>query len=119
MSSSSPNRFDALRVPPPISGLLPAGSAVRITALMVIMYTIGIVTNMTSTVTAAEAKRGLADLLRRAERGEHIIVTRNGEPVAAIVPLRKRAGGFLTGKVTESDATWWHPDDDLAESFGL
>lgn len=75
--------------------------------------------HMTSTVTAAAAKRGLADLLRRAERGEHIIVTRNGEPVAAIVPLRKRAGGFLTGKVTESDATWWHPDAELAERFGL
>ena len=72
---------------------------------------------MSSTVSAAEAKAGLSDLLRRAEAGEEIIVTRNGEPVAKLVPLRRRAGGFLRGEVTVNDATWWHADKDLADEF--
>lgn len=72
---------------------------------------------MVTTVSAAEAKAGLSDLLRRAEAGEEIIVTRNGEPVAKLVPLRPRTGGFLQGEVLINDPAWWHADDDLADSF--
>jgi prevent-host-death family protein len=73
---------------------------------------------MAPTVTAAEAKSGLSELLRRAERGEETIVTRNGEPVAKIGPLRNRVGGFLRGEIVELDPAWWHGDDDLADDFG-
>jgi prevent-host-death family protein len=70
-----------------------------------------------STVSAADAKSGLSELLRRAEAGEEIIVTRNGEPVAKIGPLRKRVGGFLRGEIVVKDPNWWHADDDLADQF--
>jgi prevent-host-death family protein len=69
------------------------------------------------TVSAADAKSGLSDLLRRAEAGEEIVVTRNGEPVARIGPLRNRIGGFARGEVVVHDEHWWHADDDLAEEF--
>lgn len=70
------------------------------------------------TVSAAEAKAGFADLLRRAESGEEVIVTRNGEAVARIGPVRARVGGFLRGEVVVHDENWWHADDDLADVFG-
>jgi prevent-host-death family protein len=73
---------------------------------------------MQTIVTAADAKAGLSDLLRRAEAGEEIIVTRNGDPVAKLGPIRPRTGGFLRGEVVVSDPTWWHPDDALADAFG-
>jgi Antitoxin Phd_YefM, type II toxin-antitoxin system len=53
--------------------------------------------SMSLTVTAADAKAGLSELLRRAEAGEEIIVTRNGEPVATSRSHRRlfawRGGG--------------------------
>ena len=70
-------------------------------------------------VSAADAKAGLADLLRRAQAGEEIIITRNGEPVAKIGPVRPRVGGFLRGEVVVNDPDWWHPDDELADAFGI
>jgi prevent-host-death family protein len=69
-------------------------------------------------VSAAEAKAGLAELLLRAEGGEEIIVTRNGEPVAKLGPIRPRAGGFLRDEVVTLDPDWWHEDPDLTETFG-
>lgn len=72
---------------------------------------------MSTTVSAAEAKAGLSELLRRAESGEEIIVTRNGEAVAKIGPLRHRIGGFIRGEVVVSDPNWWHADDEVADSF--
>ena len=73
---------------------------------------------MTTIVKAAEAKAVLSDLLRRAESGEEIIVTRNGEPVARLGPVRARSGGFLRGEVLIHDDDWWQPDLDLAATFG-
>jgi prevent-host-death family protein len=69
-------------------------------------------------VTVGEAKAGLSDLLRRAEAGEEIIVTRNGDPVAQLGPIRPRTGGFLRGEVVVSEPKWWHPNDGLADAFG-
>ncbi len=74
---------------------------------------------MSVSVTAADAKAGLSDLLRRAEAGEEIIVTRNGEPVARIAPLRDRTGGFMRGEVVVHDTAWWQADDDLADLFQI
>lgn len=39
-----------------------------------------------ATVGAYEAKTHLPELLKRAERGETILITRNGKPVAALGP---------------------------------
>ena len=69
-------------------------------------------------VAAAEAKARLSDLLRQAESGQEIIVTRNGEPVARLGPVRARTGGFLRGEVVVKDADWWHADDERTETFG-
>jgi prevent-host-death family protein len=70
-----------------------------------------------STISAADAKAGLSELLRRAEAGEEIIVTRNGEPVAQIGPLRHRTGGFMRGEIVVTDPRWWHSSADLADAF--
>ena len=40
-----------------------------------------------STVTAYEAKTHLPRLLREVERGERIVITRHGKPVAELVPV--------------------------------
>ncbi len=40
---------------------------------------------MARRVTAAQAKSGLAECIRKAERGEAVIITRHGKPVAALV----------------------------------
>lgn len=48
-----------------------------------------------------EAKTQLSQLVDAAERGEEVVIARNGLPVAQIVPVRKRkfALGFLKSKV--------------------
>lgn len=42
---------------------------------------------MPSTISDADARRDFADVLRRAEAGELTVVTRDGRPAAAVVPL--------------------------------
>lgn len=74
---------------------------------------------MQTIVSAADAKAGLSELLRRAEAGEEIIVTRNGEAVAKLVPIRQREGGFARGEVVVKDTTWWHADVELADDFAI
>jgi prevent-host-death family protein len=44
-----------------------------------------------------EAKSTLSQLVRRAERGEEIIIARNGVPVARIVPLTGDGGRRMLG----------------------
>ena len=46
------------------------------------------------------------------------MVTWNGLPVAKLVPIKPRAGGFMRGEIVEVSPTWWHADDDLADLFG-
>ena len=45
-----------------------------------------------TTVTAYEAKTHLPRLLRAAERGETVIITRHGKPVAQLGPLQEQRG---------------------------
>jgi prevent-host-death family protein len=45
-----------------------------------------------TTVTAYEAKTHLPRLLRAAERGETVIITRHGKPVAQLGPVEDRRG---------------------------
>ena len=48
---------------------------------------------MARTVTAAQAKSGLAECTRKAESGEAVIITRHGKPVAVLVAAGPLAGG--------------------------
>lgn len=47
-----------------------------------------ILSNMTRMVSAADAKTHFSDHLRASERGESIVITRHGKPIAALVPAR-------------------------------
>ena len=40
------------------------------------------------TMQATEAKARLAELLRKVERGETVVITRHGEPIAHVIPAR-------------------------------
>lgn len=44
-----------------------------------------------------EAKNRLTELARRVEKGETIVVTRNGKPAFDLVPHRKKGGLNLKG----------------------
>jgi prevent-host-death family protein len=44
------------------------------------------------TVSIKEAKDRLTELARRVEKGETIVVTRNGKPIIDLVPHRKKGG---------------------------
>jgi prevent-host-death family protein len=45
-----------------------------------------------ATVSIKDAKNRLTELARRVERGETIVVTRNGKPVLDLVPHKKKGG---------------------------
>ncbi|ODT88684.1 type II toxin-antitoxin system prevent-host-death family antitoxin [Phenylobacterium sp. SCN 70-31] len=49
----------------------------------------------------AEAKNKLSDLIARAAKGEDVVITRHGVPVAEIRPVRP-----TRGKVTQADLDW-------------
>ena len=57
--------------------------------------------------TVAEAKARLAELIRRAEGGEEIVLTRHGRPVARLSPATEIAKrpliGALAGQIDISD----------------
>ena len=41
-----------------------------------------------TTVGVLEAETGIASLLQRVERGEEIVITRHGKPIARLVPTK-------------------------------
>ena len=43
-------------------------------------------------VSIKEAKNRLPALVREVEKGEHVVITRNGEPVAEVIPHKKKGG---------------------------
>jgi prevent-host-death family protein len=45
-----------------------------------------------TTVSIKDAKNRLTELARRVEKGETIVVTRNGKPVFDLVPHKKKGG---------------------------
>lgn len=69
-----------------------------------------------STVDVHEAKTHLSQLLDRVRAGDEIIIAKNGEPGARLVPIEKpkpRTPGLLHGAV--EDACFAPlPDDELA-----
>jgi prevent-host-death family protein len=50
-----------------------------------------IATSAMSEVTTTEAKRNLSGLLKRVQAGERITITRYGEPVAVLHPVKRPA----------------------------
>ena len=60
---------------------------------------------MATKVNVHEAKTQLSRLLERAHAGETIVIAKNGQPYAQLVPLDKpkaREPGLLKGKVEDS-----------------
>jgi prevent-host-death family protein len=47
-----------------------------------------------STFSVAEAKAHLSELLKRAEKSEKVVITRRGEPVAQLKPVRTTKPGI-------------------------
>lgn len=52
---------------------------------------------MSKTVTVAEAKAHISSLLSRVERGEEVVITRHGFPVAKLVAATADAGERIAG----------------------
>lgn len=71
-----------------------------------------------------DAKTYLSRIIERVERGEEIIISRAGNPVAKLVPLtravRRTGRGSLRGRLVVTD-DWDSPEvnDAIARDFGL
>ncbi len=73
----------------------------------------------TSIVTVHEAKTNLSRLLRKAEQGEIVIISRGKQPVARLVPVNKaesiRKPGSMKGTLVVGAAFFDPlPDEELA-----
>ena len=67
-----------------------------------------------------EAKNKLSELVKGAERGEEVILSRHGRPVAKLVKLQPetRELGLFRGQIKEVDQDWWKPMTNAeAEAF--
>ncbi|HXC56801.1 MAG TPA: type II toxin-antitoxin system prevent-host-death family antitoxin [Rhizomicrobium sp.] len=78
------------------------------------------------TVSVKDGKNRFSELVRAAQGGETITITRNGEPVCEIVPYKKKGGTnweagekFLRERGIERLVGWVSPDfdDPLPEDF--
>jgi len=63
-----------------------------------------------------QAKSQLSRLLELVEEGETVVIARHGQPVAELVPARRKAG-FPFGIAREDPLApagdeWWHPLSD-------
>jgi prevent-host-death family protein len=70
------------------------------------------------TYTVSEAKNKLPELIKQAEAGVRVTITKRGIPVVEIVrkaedPLRKRAFGVLGNKKIVIDPNWARPQEDV------
>jgi prevent-host-death family protein len=73
------------------------------------------------TVGVHEAKTTLSELLRRVAAGEEVTITRGGDPIARLVPVRRRSPRVL-GQDRElfevpDDFNGPLPDDVVAEFY--
>ncbi|WP_039821859.1 type II toxin-antitoxin system Phd/YefM family antitoxin [Nocardia testacea] len=71
-----------------------------------------------------EAKTNLSRIVERVERGEEIVISRAGHPVAKVVPLVRRADrtgrGSLRGTlVLEADWDSDETNEAIADEFGI
>lgn len=72
-----------------------------------------------------EAKAQLTELVRRAENGETVVLTRHGKPAARLVPADepapKKLDRALIDEITERALAEMKPgpwDDDLYDEYG-
>ena len=73
-------------------------------------------------VNVHEAKTRLSQLLELVEEGETVVIARNGQPVAELVPARQPAGfpfGIACQEPLVPDGDeWWQPmSDEEAEEW--
>ena len=75
-----------------------------------------------TTFNVHDAKSNFSRLLDRVLEGEQIVITRNGRPVAELVPARRRS--LLGSGIGDPDYNpgagddWWKPmTDEEAEAF--
>lgn len=66
-------------------------------------------------VPVAEAEAHLDDLLKAVGEGETVVLTRNGRPVATLIPPRTQAPGEPEKKGLASLAGGWEGSDELAD----
>jgi prevent-host-death family protein len=77
---------------------------------------------MSATINIHEAKTNFSRLVDRAEKGETLIISRAGKPVARLVPLEdapkaKRRVDFLKGQIKVPDDFDRMFEDEIAEMF--
>ncbi|MDO5371310.1 type II toxin-antitoxin system Phd/YefM family antitoxin [Paracoccus sp. (in: a-proteobacteria)] len=53
-------------------------------------------------ISLSDAKARLTDLVRQAEAGEEVVLTRHGKPAARIVPMAPAPSGFARARLVES-----------------
>jgi prevent-host-death family protein len=80
--------------------------------------------NITEQFNIHDAKTNLSRIIERVERGEEIIISRAGHPVAKVVPLTsrvdRRARGSLRGRLVVAED--WDSDEvneSIARDFGM
>jgi prevent-host-death family protein len=76
-----------------------------------------------ATYNVHEAKTQLSRILERVERGEEVVISRAGTPVAKVVPLtgavRRRGRGMLRGRLHLSpDWDSAQVNESIADDFG-
>jgi prevent-host-death family protein len=74
---------------------------------------------MSIQVNVQEAKTRLSQILAQAERGEEVVIARDGKPIARLVPVGNpppRPVGFVSG--TLSDGFFEPLPDDELERWG-
>jgi prevent-host-death family protein len=71
-----------------------------------------------------EAKTQLSRIIERVERGEEVVISRAGRPVAKVVPLpsrvRRTGAGALRGEITLAE-DWDSPETNarIADDFAI
>jgi prevent-host-death family protein len=67
-------------------------------------------------VNVHEAKSQLSRLLELVEEGETVVIARNGQPVAELVPVHRKGGfpfGIARGEpLVAAGDDWWQPMSD-------
>lgn len=67
-----------------------------------------------------EAKTNLSKLLKRVEEGEDVVIAKAGEPIARLVPERRKGGmilGGMKGRIWIADDFNAPLDDELLDLF--
>ena len=58
-------------------------------------------------VNMLDAKTRLSDLVKAAQAGEEVVIANRGEPVARLVPVRKRGAGKVCHPGKASEVVAW------------